>query len=82
MNTDRLSNIIQVYLEGELELDTAVAELTHVYVEHGWGFYLVEAECYPEHRQRMRTLASRMEAAVRATEARQRRGLPMPAGQG
>ena len=69
MPADRLANIVQVYLEGELELDTAVAELTHVYVEHGWAFYLNEAECYPEHRERMRALAARMEAVLRATGA-------------
>jgi hypothetical protein len=60
MPSDRLANIVQVYLEGELDLDTAVAELTHVYVEHGWGFYLNEAECYPEYRERMRALAGRL----------------------
>ena len=64
MPSDRIARIIEVYLAGELELDTAVAELTHVYVEHGWGFYLVEAECAPEHRDRMRELAARMEAAM------------------
>ncbi len=65
MEKDRLSNIVAEYLEGRLELDTAVAQLTHVYVEHGWGFYLVEAECQPEHRERMRALAARMEGAMR-----------------
>jgi hypothetical protein len=64
MDSDRLSHIIQVYLEGQLELETAVAQLTHVYVEHGWGFYLVEADCAPEHRDRMRALAARVEAAM------------------
>jgi hypothetical protein len=58
--SDRLSRIIQVYLAGELELDTAVAEVTHVYVERGWRFVLVEAECHPRHRERMRLLASRI----------------------
>ena len=43
--SDRLSHIIQVYLEGDLELDTAVAELVHVYVERGWRFSLIAAEC-------------------------------------
>lgn len=62
MPSDRLANIVQVYLEGELDLDTAVAELTHVYVEHGWAFYLNEAECYPEYRERMRALAARLDA--------------------
>lgn len=70
MPTDRLANIVRVYLEGELELDTAVAELTHVYVEHGWAFYLNEAECFPEHRERMRALAARMEAALARLTAR------------
>jgi hypothetical protein len=73
MITDRLANIVQAYLEGELELETAAAELTHVYVEHGWAFYLEEAECYPEHRERMRALAARMDAALRATLAARRR---------
>jgi hypothetical protein len=61
---DRLSHIIQVYLAGELELNTAVAEVTHVYVERGWRFVLVEAECQPRHRERMRLLATRVHAAV------------------
>ena len=65
MEKDRLSNIVAEYLEGRLELGTAVAQLTHVYVERGWGFYLVEAECQPEHRERMRALAARMEGAMR-----------------
>jgi hypothetical protein len=62
--SDRLSHIIQVYLEGELELETAVAELRHVYVERGWRFALVEADCDPRHRERMRVLAMRLEAEV------------------
>jgi hypothetical protein len=61
---DRLSHIIQVYLAGELELDTAVAEVTHVYVERGWHFVLVEAECQPQYRERMRVLAVRVHAEV------------------
>jgi hypothetical protein len=72
MDNDRLSNIVAEYLEGSLELETAVAQLTHVYVEHGWGFYLVEAECRPEHRERMRVLAARMDEAMGATAARER----------
>ena len=64
-NTDRLSNIVAAYIKGHLELDTCVAELTHVYVEHGWRFYLVEAECEPAHLARMRALAERM-GAVRS----------------
>jgi hypothetical protein len=70
MPTDRLANLVQVYLQGELELDTAVAELTHVYVEHGWAFYLNEAECYPEHRERMRALATRLDAVLAGLAAR------------
>ena len=42
MPTDRLANIIKAYLDGDLQLETAAAELTHVYVEHGWAFYLNE----------------------------------------
>jgi hypothetical protein len=62
--SDRLSHILQVYLEGSLELDTAVAELQHVYVERGWRFALIEAECEPQYRARMRALAIRLDAAV------------------
>jgi hypothetical protein len=62
--SDRLSHIIQIYLEGELELDTAVAELTHVYVERGWRFTLIETDCDPRYRERMRVLAVRLEAEV------------------
>jgi hypothetical protein len=62
--SDRLSRIIQVYLEGGLELDTAVAELTHVYVQRGWRFSLIVAECEPQYRERMRVLAVRVEADV------------------
>lgn len=64
---DRLSHIIEVYLAGELELDTAVAEVTHVYVERGWRFLLVVADCQPRHRKRMRLLAARVEAQVLPT---------------
>jgi hypothetical protein len=62
--SDRLSHIIQVYLAGELELDTAVAEVTHVYLERGWRFVLIEADCRPQYRERMRVLAARVEAEV------------------
>lgn len=62
MQTDRLANILEVYLGGELRLETAVAELTHVYLERGWGFYLVERECRPEFLPRMRALASGLRA--------------------
>jgi hypothetical protein len=72
MPTDRLANILKVYLEGELELDTAVAELTHLYVDQGCGFYLNEAECVPEFRERMGALAARLDA-VRATPTRRPR---------
>lgn len=61
---DRLSHIIQVYLEGELELDTAVAELRHVYLDRGWRFSLVESDCEPQYRERMRMLAVRVHAEV------------------
>jgi hypothetical protein len=67
---ERLSHIIQVYLEGNLELDTAVAELLHVYVERGWRFSLIEADCAPHFRDRMRALVIGVDAEVLA-----RRGL-------
>lgn len=63
--SDRLSHILQAYLEGELQVDTAVAELTHVYLERGWRFSLIEADCAPRYRARMRILAARVGAAVR-----------------
>jgi hypothetical protein len=62
--SDRLSHIIQIYLAGELELNTAVAEVTHVYLERGWRFTLIEADCQPRYRERMRVLAARIEAEV------------------
>jgi hypothetical protein len=62
--TDRLSHIIQVYLEGDLDLNTAAAELVHVYVERGWRFSLIEAECAPEFRERMRMLAVRVDEEI------------------
>ncbi|HEY0351110.1 MAG TPA: hypothetical protein VGC48_03260 [Gemmatimonadales bacterium] len=65
--SDRLSHIIQVYLTGELELDTAAAEVTHVYVERGWRFVLIESHCQPRFRERMRVLASRVHAQVLAS---------------
>lgn len=73
MHNDRLSNIVAEYLEGHLELETAVAQLTHVYVERGWGFYLVEAECRPEHREAMRALAARAEEAMDAVTTSRKR---------
>jgi hypothetical protein len=72
--SDRLSHIIQVYLAGELELDTAVAEVTHVYVEQGWRFVLVEAECQPRYRERMRVLAARVHAEVLSSSEIQQAG--------
>jgi hypothetical protein len=75
--TDRLSHIIQVYLEGDLELDTAVAELVHAYVERGWRFSLIEAECAPEFRGRMRTLAVRVDAEI-LEQRESRRGPRFP----
>jgi hypothetical protein len=71
---DRLSHIIQVYLEGELELDTAVAELTHVYLVRGWRFSLIEAECAPRYRPRMRILVARIQSARQHTAASAPRG--------
>jgi hypothetical protein len=62
--SDRLSRILQVYLAGELELETAVAEVTHVYIQRGWRFVLIESECRPRYRERMRILAARVEAEV------------------
>ena len=73
--SDRLASIIRVYLEGELELDTAVAELVYVFVERGWRFSLVEAECEPRHRERMHALAARVDAAVLARRESAGRGL-------
>jgi hypothetical protein len=64
---DRLSRIIEVYLAGELELDTAAAEVTHVYIERGWRFVFIEADCRPQYRERMRVLAARVEAEVLPT---------------
>jgi len=64
--SDRLANIIQVYLEGELELDTAVAELVYAYVERGWRFSLVEADCEPRYRERMHALVVRVDAEILA----------------
>ena len=73
--SDRLASIIRVYLEGELELDTAVAELVYVFVERGWRFSLVEAECEPRHRERMHALAVRVDTAVLARRESAGRGL-------
>jgi hypothetical protein len=65
-DTDRLSNLLAAYVSGRLELETCVAELTHVYVEQGWSFYLLEEECEPEHLDCMRALAERMDACASA----------------
>src|SRR3954471_1789504 len=62
--SDRLSRILQVYLAGELELETAVAEVTHVYIRRGWRFVLIETDCQPQYRERMRVLAARVKAEV------------------
>lgn len=62
-HTARLSGILQAYLEGQLRLDMAAAELTQVYLKRGWAFYLVEAECRPEHLARMRALTRRIGVA-------------------
>jgi hypothetical protein len=64
--SERLTRIIQVYLEGDLELHTAVAELVHAYVEHGWRFSLIEAECDPRFRARMLALAAEVDAVIAA----------------
>jgi hypothetical protein len=61
---DRLSHIIQVYLQGELELDTAAAELVHAYIERGWRFSLIQADCDPRFRDRMRALALQVDRAI------------------
>ena len=66
--SDRLAHIIAVYLEGELEVNTAVAELVHVYIERGWRFSLVTADCEPRFRSRMRALALRVDAAILAQQ--------------
>jgi hypothetical protein len=76
--SERLTRIIQVYLEGDLELDTAVAELVHVYVKHGWRFSLVEADCEPRFRERMHTLATEVDAALARRESAGQ-GLEQPA---
>jgi hypothetical protein len=62
--TDRLSHIIEVYLAGDLELNTAAAELVHVYIARGWRFSLIESDCDPRFRELMRTLARRVDDAA------------------
>ena len=76
--SERLTRIIQVYLAGDLELDTAVAELVHVYVEHGWRFSLVEADCDPRFRDRMRALAAEVDAVIAEREGVMRGVEPGP----
>jgi hypothetical protein len=73
--SDRLSNIIQVYLEGDLELDTAVAELVYAYVQRGWRFSLVESDCEPRFRDLMRVLADRVDAEILARRESAGQGL-------
>jgi hypothetical protein len=73
--SDRLSRIIQVYLEGQLELDTAVAELVYAFVERGWRFSLIEADCEPKFRERMRALADRVDAEILARRESAGRGI-------
>jgi hypothetical protein len=73
--SDRLTNIIQIYLEGDLELDTAVAELVYAYVQRGWRFSLVQAECDPRYRDRMQALAERVDQEILARRESAGRGL-------
>ena len=75
--SDRLTNIIRVYLEGDLELDTAVAELVYVYVERGWRFSLIQADCDPRYRDRMHALAVRVDAEILARRESAGRGLQL-----
>jgi hypothetical protein len=58
---NRLSHIIEVYLSGDLDLDTAAAELLHAFVDRGWRFSLIESDCDPAYRERMRALAQRVD---------------------
>jgi len=76
LKSDRLANIIRVYLEGDLELDTAVAEVVQVFVKQGWRFSLVEAECEPRFRDRMHALAAEVDAVIAEREGR--RAEPSP----
>ena len=71
--SDRLTHIIEVYLAGDLELATAAAELVHVYVERGWRFSFVEAECEPEFLEPMRALARRVDDAILHRQASRER---------
>jgi hypothetical protein len=76
--SERLTRIIQVYLDGDLGLDMAVAEMVHVYVEHGWRFSLVEADCDPRFRDRMHALAARVDAVIADREGGRRGATPGP----
>jgi hypothetical protein len=64
LRADRLSHIIEIYLAGDLDLDTATAELIHAFVERGWRFSLVESDCRPEYREPMRALARRVDDEI------------------
>ena len=75
LKSDRLASVIRVYLDGELELGTAVAELVFVFLERGWRFSLIEADCDPRHRERIRALAVRFDGAVMARRDSAGRGL-------
>ena len=72
---DRLAHIIEVYLAGDLELTTAAAELLHVYVERGWRFSFIEAECEPEFLEPMRALARRVDEEILARREPRGRGV-------
>jgi hypothetical protein len=73
--SDRLTNLIQIYLAGDLELDTAVAELVYAFVHRGWRFSLVESDCEPRFRERMRALAVQVDAEILARRESAGRGL-------
>jgi hypothetical protein len=76
--SDRLTNIIEIYLQGDLELDTAAAELVYAYVQRGWRFSLVESDCEPRFRERMRALATRVDAEILARRESAGRELAAP----
>jgi hypothetical protein len=75
--SNRLANIIRVYLQGDLELDTAVAELVYAYVGRGWRFSLIESDCDPRYRGPMHTLAVRVDAEIMARRESAGRGLEL-----
>lgn len=70
---DRLSHIIEIYLAGDLDLNMAAAELVHAFVERGWRFSLIQADCSPEYRERMRALARRVDDAMLHRQASRER---------